>query len=556
MHNDVLSLIRDSAILPRDEIANGYALNHLDLSKKNMLLDVLSRPDQLNVDDIHLDNLSCDVKAEDKAEAKKEHGRWIFELVTDERIKNSEYEASLSEYIKYFPGSVVGLDKRKYDKKMSMIRCGTNPIADHLRGYRQMIISFDLEKFSPHFDGRLHVEFDKLNAYLFGFKELAHNHYVHHKGNIHYYKKSIHHVIPKPAASFEGFSGKFYTLIHATVMGYAVHQCRRKNMLDAGAQLAVLIDDGLLKVDVREDDYEARCKTVFDEIRRVYKECGFVISLDKTFVSEHWSIFLHEIYYSSVTLTSLVKTFVKIDNISDKPISAFSDDHAVLQSTCSSAIKIGAHPFMVYYLYCAFFLDLVRRWKHEKKLLDINWTAWSFAPYGIGGLNMLPLIDMSGNLEQVQGVSYFGLIEQIKRRSEYMAEGFNKVLNQVMHTPLHLESHVSMGKLRIMGPIIKESRLKDCLTLKLLNMAQGAIKNILLGTRSVDLSYVIAATQNTDVPIFVRERLVDCAISTKLDRIADKFLKSRSVIKLLGLNKVKRIRFANQADFHNVTEKY
>ena len=109
---DYLHAVKDKAICPThaSEMTNAQDLGLLGVEEKNQLLDVLTREDYIDTNDLkqNREHIFYDVKLEDKPEAKKPDGRMFMEAHTDARILQSEYEENVHTYAEFAPGYMAG----------------------------------------------------------------------------------------------------------------------------------------------------------------------------------------------------------------------------------------------------------------------------------------------------------------------------------------------------------------------------------------------------------------------------------------------------------------
>lgn len=551
VRKDVMQLVKDSAIIPNVEFENGYDVNRMDVKNKNMLADVFTRRKDIDVNEINLNDYSCDVKAEDKPEAKKPNGRWFFELNTDERLKQSEYEMNQSEYVKHMPGCAVGLSHDKMLKKMNYVTSGV------LEGgpVRNFLESFDLHRFSPNYPGQVHEAINEVNADLYGKPYLKHAHLVHHKGNVVYAKKSIKHVQPKAYVDLEGFSGKFNSCVHACIMGLAVHKARAKAIITTGAKLAVFIDDGLLCIRLQREGYEDTVNRLVAEIDRVYSAYGFVISYDKTFLSSNLAVFLHNFTYNGRKLSGGLKSYLKVDNYQESVVDSIVNDLEFLESKIRATMENGTDHRLAYLTYMYLVVDTLRRWNRKKVRLKLNILCWLFAPVSMGGLGIKTVMQLSGSLEHDIQTGWLAVIMQTKRRVPVLKQEFNRILNQNMRPKKAEETLYGAGVCRVDGHSLNNFRLQRIIENHLMNSEYLRERVNVLGFKNDSLLYMITNLHEGSVPIFVRKRVFNATVVSKLNRVTDKFLRSRTAIKVIGKRAWVKVKFSNMKDAEKFFDK-
>jgi hypothetical protein len=541
---DIMKHVKDSAIIPKRDPVNGYELNKVPVDEKNMLLDVFMRQDDINVKTINYDTARINVKAEDKAEAKKPYGRLFFEADTDIRIKHSEYEANLAKYLKHIPGCAVGLKKREMIAKLNQV---TFVDINNLN-VKHFIMSFDLAKFSPHFPGDVHKIFDEVNANLFGEPDLKNAYKIHQDGNIVYYKKSIRHVIKKPNADLEGMSGKFNTIFHAVVMGLAVNALRESNMIIGSAQLATFIDDGLLNVKVDRDSYDIRVKEIIQVIDDIYRRYGLEISYDKTFISSVFAVFLHRIYYSGRELTSVTKAMMKMDNFSDKPAASILDDIGLAESTARASLSAGSVHTLVYAYYVYLVVDALRKWNVKEDQFSFEMAVWCFSPVSLGGLGVRSVLALCGSTAYDIQHDFFSVIFQVKRRIPQAVPIFNKIMNQEMSEKAFFDRITGARVVKTRAKVINGFRFSKLME----NLVQKFVSernrlNFFKTERKLEYE-LVPVMLDSRIPSSIIKRVYESSPDIKLHNIAIKFLRSRTAHKLVSKKEYNRIIYANMND--------
>ena len=208
---DYINLCNDKAICPEDVdlVTRSGDMGHVPLETRNQLLDVLTRKEKIDTNILSnmRDRLNYDVKIDDKPEAKKPNGRWFMEAPTEARLLQSEYEANIHRYAKHAPGFMSGKNVTETIKLENHIYEPRYEASETV----PLFISFDLEKWSPWMDRRVHEFCDELWAYAFGKPDLQGAGQIFTEGRMHYIKGPIHPILDKPGTDFEGFAGKKLT---------------------------------------------------------------------------------------------------------------------------------------------------------------------------------------------------------------------------------------------------------------------------------------------------------------------------------------------------------
>jgi len=120
---DILDLVNDKATCPKKlkDTEMHQDLLRRPLADRNQLIDVLMRESPIDLTTLDRKTMNYDLKADDKPESKKPNGRWFFEASTEARLKQSEYEDSISYYAKSVVGCFSGKSHSDKVKQMNAI---------------------------------------------------------------------------------------------------------------------------------------------------------------------------------------------------------------------------------------------------------------------------------------------------------------------------------------------------------------------------------------------------------------------------------------------------
>jgi len=547
---DILDLVHDKAICPTTigDLKTASDVRAAPIEDKNYLMSVLTSPEPIVLPDLYDRPKFDDVKAEDKPEAKKPNGRWFYEAHTDRRLVQSEYELSVAEYAKSTQGCMSGKSTRDKIAAMNYI-CELQHGAD-LSPMRPLLVSFDLDKFSPSLQMDVHRRGDAILARAFGMPHLANASDIYTRGNIHYVKRNVHHTFPKPGRDFEGFGGRKNTVYHCAVMGYCVRRLRALGLVQTGGRFASLIDDGLLKVFLPRDGYEASVSQVLTVIEEVYTMANLYISWDKTFVSEHFSVFLNEFNYKGTPITPGVRSFLKVTNRADSVCPSFGEDLGKLDSTCRGAIAAGAPAHVTYGAYCYHVMDLYRKWGKGATTFSARLALAAFMPVALGGFGVNSVASLSGSIMGPSLVEGIGNVRAIAVRFKQLVPAINKMVNQPMRPMSDDEKLRAPTAVRRLGRCLKASRARQVLERKLVHMLDTPVIRALLGDVSVrqDDAAISALVDTCDVPIEAIEIIRDSTVGAAIANLAAKFLRARTAFKLVKPSAFYRATLANMTE--------
>lgn len=551
---DVMDATKDKAICPLNisMVKNQHDLGNIEGEEKNQLLDVMSRVTALDTDQLktNYDNLFFDIKCEDKPEAKKPAGRVFMEAHTDVRILQSEYEKNIERFAHHAPGYMAG-------KSFNDVVKLTNHLYEpHQPGQATIpiLISFDLSKFSPGMPLANHQFLDNLWSNAFGIPIIQQYHKLFTEGDMHYIRDTIHHTMRKPGRDFEGFAGKKLTFFHIGVMGYAVKRLKLLGYIKGYGRFATLIDDGILRLDVDITDYKQTVSNILEVIEQVYGMWGLLISWDKTFVSSYMSIFLHNIRWQNVCVSPGFRAACKLTNRSEVAIPSILDDLEILNATLRGAYTAGSPPLALYGLYIWLIFDTYRKWKAP--LYALSATAWLFAPKMLGGGQTQTLLELLGTVAGDPLTEGIGVLRSIATRFKNQRVVCNNIIRVTAERPNGIVRMKLPHLLDTGRAVFKQDRLA--------RRVGHALSNLLEYTDflpwkdgPVD-AYTIYATIDWDRPppaptlIDLWESTTDAAI----DRIAQKFLKARTVSRMLSYGQRRRVIYANRSDIQRVTRQW
>jgi len=544
---DIMDLVQDKAICPDNirHLSTVSDVRFTNVDKKNYLMNVLAAPEPIVLSDLHNREVFDDVKAEDKPEAKKPNGRWFFEGHTERRLLQSEYELSVAEYAKNTAGCMSGKSTRDKISTMNYI-CELQHGAN-FSPYRPLLISFDLEKFSPMLGMDYHKKTDLIFANAFGQPHLANASDVFTKGKIHYIKRNVHHSFDKPGRDFEGFSGRKNTIYHCAVMGYCIKRLRALNLIDAGGRFASLIDDGLLRLVIRKDKYAALVPKVLEVIEDVYKMANLYISWDKTFISEHFSVFLNEFNYKGTPVTPGIRSFLKITSRAEGVCPSLPDDLAKLESTCRGAIAAGAPANLTYGAYCFHVMDLLNKWSKGTVTYSGKLALAQFLPVALGGFAINSVASLSGSVMGPGIVEGIGNVRAIAVRFRQLVPAINKMINVPMRQLSDEEKLRAPTAVRRQGRCLKTTRGKQVLERRLVHMLDTPVIRALLGDVSIrqDDSAIAALVHRGQVPVEALELIHDSTIGSAVSTLSAKFLRARTAFKLVRPSAFARATVAN-----------
>jgi len=547
---DVLGLVKDKAICPETikAVRHQDDLNHLPRQSKNHLLNVILRPVPIDMLKLYpeIDLLFNDVKADDKPEAKKPFGRLFMEAHTDMRLLNSEYEESVTHYAKTLEGYLQGKHLGEKINLMNRVSEFHSPVD----GYSSVIISFDLKRWSPQMNPKVHPALDKLWSEAFGMPHLERINRQFLEGNLHYVRRNIHHVMEKTGADYEGWGGKRLTMYQLAVMYYTLSNLRSKGYIDKPARFACQIDDGILRLLVKTDRLKELLQPIMDCIEDSYRNAGLVISWDKTFVSTRLSVFLNEVRFIGRSVTPGLRTILKITNRSDDPVPSMLSDLATLASTTRGAISSGAPPMAAYGIYSVMATDTLHRWGKRDLQLSQTHAIRFFASVNFGGYGGASMLQLMGSLEENTHSGSLGALRLIARVFPLTIKTINLIINQPikpMPTNLTVTNPVAF---RIQSRVLRGDRGLMVVERHLMRRVSTPVLSALAATDSAQPSTVLGSfiSMTQTVPVELRELFSQATFLVALRQLATKFLRARTALTLVPKKALFRAFLANQTE--------
>jgi hypothetical protein len=557
---DILDLVKDKAIIPKriDVMKNKADVRNAPVKDKNYLMDVITRDVPIDarivLNRLAEGKLNLDVRADDKAEAKKPNQRWFFELGSEARLILSMYEDSVTDYAVHAVGCFSGKSLRDKIDTMNNI---TRPVAEGLP-FRALHMSFDIKKFSPYIPVRVHKALDAQWAEAFGKPELNHMHKIFTDGNIHYIQGAIHHVFPKMGVDFEGFCGKKLTMYHCAVMGCAVRRLRESGIVSQPGRFAALIDDGLLRLNLAQDKYHKVKQKVVDEVETVYAAGALRISWDKTYVSEYYATFLHEVRMAGRSLTAGMRAILKMTNRADEPVDSLYADLAVAGSTATGAVTSGAPLFSVYVIYLINVVDALQRWSKNSDVFKKREAIRAFFPYQYGGLNLESMITLAGSLKGPNIAECLSHLELIGYRYPEVRQSVNALLAAKKFYPSDKSKLMNPHNMVTYGARLRGDRFLKLIESKVASSIHSPVVKALLGAKPKDAATYVQMSLDAGsfIPQPLRELIQNSERIEVVARLAKKFLTARSALCLVRGSALARVLIKNRTEAEAVVNYY
>lgn len=328
-----------------------------------------------------------------KPEAKKPSSRAFFMAPDPPRRANSEMEHNVSVYVREKNGSSQGKSDMDMNRKLFHM---TN---EEMEGYRLLLLSFDLASFS----GSQDIKFKRFGlegwAEVFGEPWIKNLEDLFTDYELKWDKFNINESMKLFGNDLEGFNGRLNTDIHLDVMGYAIYKLRQAQIVHFPANMECLIDDGLLGLQVPEDDFDELCAIILKVIEAVYNAAGLEISWDKTYASSVTCQYLNRVFCCGEEITGGAKAYLRIGKLNEAPIPTIRDHISAHEATARGAIKACADHRLVYHKYMWEVVNTIVKWTRikEEELLTDELAVGLFTPVGLGGLGCVSSFQLSSN---------------------------------------------------------------------------------------------------------------------------------------------------------------
>jgi len=487
-----------------------------------------------NFDYVHLTAL--------KPESKKEGGRMFFMANDPVRTPMSEKEANVSDYLIHKAGNSSGIPDLELLRRMREI--STLPLGL----VRKVLVSFDLEGWSPKQNPQLKKSaYDKW-SYAFGLPHIKSLHKVFDNSRIAFIKHNVHHEYINHGQDLEGYDAKTNTALHIEVMSYAINVCRRLKKIDKGATLLALIDDGGMSL---EFDIQATDEEIMDCINcieQVYHMVGLRISWDKTFVSEKLFQYLNEVYYNGFKVTPGLKAFLRVGKDVDVPAKTIADDLDAISGQIQGGLKAGASFMMSYCAYAFEVYRTLKRWSRYKVPIEDRHILMCLTPVAFGGLGVKSMLQLATNEAFNPVTAGIGNLKAFCTYYPDNAPLVNALLNSTMRemkeetflrAPKAIRAETRTLNLQRFANVMREWLVKEARNPYVKSVLQLAFddSNIIFSER--------IANQH-EISAMGLQAIANLRPEAAVDMLVNKLQRSQTAASLLGFTGTLRILLANR----------
>lgn len=483
-----------------------------------------------------------------KAEAKKPGSR-LFSMATDEQRRQlSELEANISLYAKNCRGSSQG--KSDIDMNASLTAIATTISTT----FEELLISFDLEAFSP----KMSPEFKKFQyetwAYCFGESDILPTYSIFTDNTVKVDLFGLDDTWKLAGNDLEGFNARLNTVMHAEVMGYCVYKLKQLGIIpkQSSANLEALIDDGLLKLYFSKISYRKAMPLAVSIIERIYASFGLIISWDKTFVSQVMCQYLNRVFYDGAEVTPGVKAFMRIGKVEEMPIPSIIDELEAVAASARGAIKSGTDHRLAYWAYIwEFTMTLVKWSNYDWGLFKSHDLAFRcLFPTSFGGFAISSLYGLATNSSFNSTVACLANIRMLVFNDPARTAYVNKILNAGVRKMTDEELLRAPTAIRSVYRTINSRRFannaKAFVMSHSVNPFLRHVVRRLTSTESITMAEVIAGL--TVINEFQRSRLAKMDPKDFLEKVVKKLQNSSTAARMLGPGKVIALTMVNKSE--------
>lgn len=469
-----------------------------------------------------------------KPESKKPDPRNFYSAPPYIRRILSEYELNVRHYVEHDVAAILGKDPHDLNVQMNRVLGGTLDRSTH----RWILVSFDIEKWSPKMPKEIkELTYGFWNK-LFDQPYLSATQEIFNEVDLHFIHEGVHQKYTVNNVDFEGQSGVVNTAFHTDMMAFAVRQCRQKGLITESGRLAVMIDDGLLALPFPLNTTNERINDTLDIIEAVYNYFGFTISWDKTFISEHVAMFLNEVYYDGLNVTTGVKAFLKMQPTKLDDELSFSGKIKGLTGMAMGCISSGLPPTLAkieLHREVMIMLQRTLRGKHAFKTIGSAMIPYfTFTPIAFGGLGIPFLNNISGSPNADPVGNFIGSAYYIVQTQIQVKGLLERILKQDLRVRRPVDILRAPAAVRVMGKTLTEMKHIQYVLTMVKSLCQNSYLRPLLHVDFESLGQQILSQLGpnpTETEVDIAYRMSPISI---IDKFMSKFKRSSTMMSLLA----------------------
>jgi len=518
--NQVLKYLFSSSFKSQSEINDMYRDGSIRRSQKNWILLAL------------------------KPEAKKPNSR-AYSMATDEdRRQLSEFEANVALWVAHQRGS----SQAKSDKDLSERLAELADVGLEPPGYEQFMMSFDIASFSPQQSRSFKDDGFSSWEHVFDLEDVSNVKSVFYDTQLNFCKFGVNDKMDMNGNDLEGFVGRMNTATHIDLMGYAVYVLRRLKLVNDPPALEVLIDDGLLKMNVVRGKVNEAIKV----IEAVYEMAGLKISWDKTFCSKVLCQYLNKVYYDGIEVTPGAKAFIRIGKQQDVAVPTVIDELEANGSTARGSMQNGSDHRLAYFAYIhANFKSLCRWGMKNRSETGVSRMAFmSYVPVGLGGFGFSNLYGLTTNESfdsMTSGISNMKMICCVFPDYARMA---NSLLNVgvrnmdtvgILRNPHSMRTKYRCLNTRRFANVAKAYIMRNSVNTLISTVAHG-------GLDDADRDIMRTIENTSDIDEVTRVALWKMSMMAFVEKVVAKLQTSRTAAAVIGSRRCMAILMVNRSE--------
>jgi hypothetical protein len=395
-------------------------------------------------------------------------------------------------------------------------------------------------------------------SYAFGLPHINKLLRVTNGSRLAFLKHNVHHEYVNPGQDLEGYDAKTNTAMHIEVMSYAISVCRKKGLLQKGAKLLALIDDGGMSLEFDRKATDEQIWTCIEQIEEVYNMVGLAISWDKTFVSEHLFQYLNEVYYKGFKVTPGLKAFLRLGKLNDVPGRTIMDDLDAISGEAQGAIKAGSAYRTTYASYIMEVFKTMKRWSGYKGVFDDTQVLCAIFPVALGGLSVRSILQIATN-ESFNPLS--ASIGNLKAFCHYYQDNA-PLVNSLLNTKMRQQSPQAFLRapqsVRTEGQSLNTQRFAIKMKEWIVNNARNPYITTVLAASDTDTSANLACRMlemKTISGVSVKT-YAELQPDEAVNKLVTKLQRSSTAAELLGHRDCIRIALANKYQAQRVINKF
>jgi len=408
-----------------------------------------------------------------KPESHKPASRLFFMAPMARRLINSELEENIAKLGRMKRGFVQGKNPVELEKTIHRITNANIEITAAIQRdtvgkiTTPVVISYDLESFSPRFPAKLRKISLEQFAEFFDKPELVNYIGLTEGVSVCTSKEGFVGKYENKVGDFQGFHGKLNTWLHCDVMSLAYRRAARDGLMLLPAELLVQIDDGIGKVEMVVDDpfdykhVTSKIATLKEHVENTYAAIGWKIHKQKTIWSTTGGTFLHEVYAKGVHCTPGNKAYIKIAPDFLSPVQSLPENLSELFAKAQGSLNTGNLPSIALYRYVKECVKAVYRWTGYANSAFANMRSragvFIFTPRELGGLGVATL----QMLEMSVGANHFSeglaVLRTYARRYKTPVKFVTAITTQTMLRPSKLSAFRTPLRIVKAGPILREN---------------------------------------------------------------------------------------------------